>query len=82
MDQFYLNSDKYKAAQAADNCFVSPYAKANPQREDLAETMPVWFMTRYRKEQLEPGMYDKIVNSIPNRLAFIDSLNLDVSPNY
>ena len=82
MDQFYLNSDKYKAAQAADNYFVSPYAREFPQREDLAETMPVWFMTRYRKDQLEPELYEKICSSIPNRLAFIDGLNLDVSPNF
>jgi hypothetical protein len=45
-----LKSDEYKAAQEADNRFVSPYAKEFPEREDLAETMPVWFMTRYRKE--------------------------------
>jgi hypothetical protein len=44
--------------------------------------MPVWFMTRYRKEQLAPELYEKICNSIPNRLAFIDSLNLGVSPNF
>jgi hypothetical protein len=50
LDPDHLSSDEYKQAQSADDFFVSPYAKEHPQREDLAETIPVWFMVRHRKE--------------------------------
>ena len=50
LDPDNLMTEAYQAAQAADGCFVSPYAKEFPQREDLAETFAVWFMVRHRKK--------------------------------
>ena len=83
LDNPHLLSSSYKAAQAADsNNFVSPYAQQHPEREDLAETFEPWFLTRYRKDSMPTEMYDRITSLIPNRLSFLDSLNLDISPNY
>jgi hypothetical protein len=82
LDGAHLMSETYKAAQANDTHFVSPYGKEFPEREDLAESFEPWFILRYRKEQIGDQLAEKIMSMIPNRVAFFDSLNLDISPNY
>lgn len=81
IDPDHLLTPEYKRAIEADcGNFVSIYARDFPQREDMAETFEPWFITRYRKDKISQEVYDRITGMIPNRLAYFDSLNLDVSP--
>jgi hypothetical protein len=50
LDPVHLHTAHYRDIQKSDNNFVSPYAKENPDREDLAESFAPWFITRYRKD--------------------------------
>ena len=50
LDPNHLLKRRYQNAQKSDNNFVSPYARDNPNREDLAESFAPWFITRYRKD--------------------------------
>ena len=47
----------------------------------MSETFAVWFMQKYRAEQVDSDLLDKIRTSIPNRLAYFDNLDIDISPN-
>ena len=80
LDPNHLHTHRYQNAQKSDNNFVSPYALENPDREDLAESFAPWFITRYRKDQISEELYERITTMIPNRLKYLDSLNLDISP--
>jgi hypothetical protein len=80
LDASYASHRKWIAAQKSDAHFISKYAQDNPEREDLAETFLLWFAARHRPERLSTEQLQKIETSIPARLRFLDSLNLDLSP--
>lgn len=67
-------------AQQADPGFITPYAKDHPEREDLADTAVAWFAVRYRPDRISPSQYDAIIETIPNRLAYLDRYGFDMSP--
>ncbi len=72
---------KWAAQAASDPGFISSYAADNPMREDVAETFVpylVWKLgaaSGYTAAQLAA-----ISQQIPNRLAYLDSLALDLAP--
>jgi hypothetical protein len=71
---------RWLEAQAADGTFVSTYARDNPTREDVAETMVPYLAQRFRADRLAPGTVDTIRAAIPNRLRYLDCLGVTMEP--
>jgi hypothetical protein len=80
LDGLYANDPNWINSQKKDNTYISTYAKDFPEREDLAESFLAYFAVTYRKDRISTSSYDKIISTIPNRINFFDSLNLDMSP--
>jgi hypothetical protein len=76
----YNLSAEWKAAQQADNTFISVYARGNPEREDVAESYVAYVAIRYRVNRISKTDADKIVRAIPNRIAFFDAQQLPMAP--
>lgn len=79
LDSRHYNAG-YRAAQTADGNFISDYAQSNPGEEDLAESFGPWLAVRYRPDRISREDYLKIVNTIPNRLAYLDAQRFNISP--
>lgn len=79
-DADYAQSAGWIAAQNADGEFISTYARDNPVREDISESLLPYFAVRYRRDRISQADYDKITQAIPNRIAFLDGLTLDWYP--
>ncbi len=80
LDMLYADSADWQAAAAADGVFISDYARDYPQREDVAESILMYFAVRYVPDRLTPELHWLIVTTIPNRIAFFDEARLDMSP--
>jgi len=76
----YNLSAEWKAAQQADNTFISEYARDNPEREDVAESYVAYLAVRYRAARILKTDADKIVQAIPNRIAFFEAQQLAIHP--
>jgi hypothetical protein len=80
LDAAHAASAGWLSAQAKDVNFISSYARDNPAREDVAESVLTWLAVRYRASRIDPVQIAKIQQAIPNRLAYFDALNLVVLP--
>lgn len=80
LDPLYASHPDWLAAQQADPDFISTYARDFPDREDIAESFLTWLAVRHRADRIPASMKQTIESTIPNRLAFFDQLNLDLSP--
>ena len=80
LDSAHADAPGWLAAQAADPTFISTYARDHPDREDLAESFNAWLAVRHRRDRITQGMADTITSVIPHRLAYFDSLHLDLCP--
>ncbi len=80
LDMLYADSADWQAAQAADGVHISDYARDFPQREDVAESILMYFAVRYVPDRLTPELHWLIVTTIPNRIAYFDEERLDMSP--
>jgi hypothetical protein len=80
LDAAHAASAGWLSAQAKDVNFISTYARDNPTREDVAESVLPWLAVRYRASRISPAQITKIQRAIPNRLAYFDSLSLVVLP--
>ena len=80
LDRKYRSAPGWLAAQEADGAFISDYARDYTDFEDLAETFLVWFAARYHPERLSAAELKAILDTVPNRLAYLDEQNLDMSP--
>ena len=49
-------------------------------REDIAESFLTWLAVRYRSSTISQHDYDSIIQTIPNRLAYFDSIVCDLYP--
>ena len=49
-------------------------------REDVAESFNAWFAVRHRSDRVAKAMIETIERTIPNRIAYFDSLGLDMYP--
>lgn len=68
------------AAQAADQRFISNYARDFPAGEDLAETFLTYLAVRYRRDQVSEDYAANVICAVPNRLVYLESLNLTMAP--
>jgi hypothetical protein len=73
---------KWRVAQKADKNFISKYAKDNPYREDLPETVLWWIAVKYKADKISKSNYNKILENIPNRIKYLDNQNYDMFPLY
>ena len=80
LDAAHATSAGWLSAQVKDVNFISSYARDNPAREDVAESVLTWLAVRYRASRIDPAQVAKIQQAIPNRLAYFDALNLVVLP--
>lgn len=80
LDRAHKNSAGWRAAQRADGVFISTYARDNPWREDVAESILPYFAVRYRPGRLTDADRSAIRTAIPNRLRYFEELGLDMSP--
>jgi hypothetical protein len=70
----------WREAQTADAAFISTYARDNPTREDVAETMVPYLAQRFRADRLPPATVAAIRGAIPNRLRYLDCLGVTMAP--
>lgn len=77
----YLDeAPEYQTAAGLDPTFISTYARDNPLREDIAETILLYLAYRYRPERVSDDLIYTCSKIIPNRMAFFDEQNFDVYP--
>ena len=75
LDSYHSSSSDWIDAQLADSGnFISDYAKKHPKIEDVAETFPLCFALKYKRERLTEKIIQKIENSIPNRISYCNSV--------
>lgn len=72
LDAAHAEAPDWLSAQSADGGFVSTYARDHPFREDVAESFLPWLAVRYRPERVSVADRRKILDAIPNRLAYFD----------
>jgi uncharacterized protein YjdB len=80
LDSAHENTPGWLAAQVADPTYISTYARDHPEREDVAESFSAWLAVRHRRDRITEGMADTITSAIPHRLAYFDSLDLNLCP--
>jgi len=76
----YNLSEEWKAAQRADDTFISDYALRYPEREDVAESYVAYVAVRYRADRISKSVADLISRAIPHRIAFFDAQQLPMHP--
>jgi hypothetical protein len=64
----------------ADNYFISNYAKENPSREDISETLVIWFAVRFNPSSLGDAVVADLEKKFKNRFAVYDAQNWNTSP--
>ena len=80
LDDRWSRDPAWRFAQAADGAFITHYAKAHPNREDLAETALFSYVLLTTPERFSDSLAAKIRQLVPNRLAFFKRLFLDGQP--
>ncbi|MEL6675261.1 MAG: T9SS type A sorting domain-containing protein [Bacteroidota bacterium] len=80
LDADHAASAGWLAAQNQDPNFISTYARDNPNREDIAESFLPWLMVRHRASAISTQNFNLITQTIPNRLAYFDSIACDLYP--
>lgn len=79
LDLFHAYSGDWFMAQTEDANFISSYARDFRIREDVAESFLPWLALRYRRDRMPDSLARTIEDTIPNRLAYFDRLDLDLS---
>ncbi len=80
LDAAHASSAGWLTAQTKDGNFISTYARDNPTREDVAESFLTWLAVRYRSTRITQALANTIQQTIPNRMAYFDSLGLNLLP--
>ena len=70
LDDRWSRDPAWRFAQAADGAFITHYAKAHPNREDLAETALFSYVLLTTPARFSDSLVAKIRQLEPNRLAF------------
>ena len=80
LDEDHSASSGWINAQNLDPSFISTYARDNPEREDVAETFLLYMALRYRSERISSSLKAKILETIPNRIKYLDAQNFKMYP--
>ena len=76
----YLYNENWIVERNKDAKFISKYAYENPNREDISETFAVWLAVRNIENRLSADDYTKVTEGLSNRIAYLNSLNFNISP--
>lgn len=79
LDCLYKYTDGWSAAQQADGVFISQHAHDKPIAEDMAESF-LAYLALFRCDRVGEATCTTIMNTIPNRIAFFERLNLNLEP--
>jgi len=74
LDARYLGSRAWRAAQEADGDFITEYAAARPDREDMAESALFAYAMIKSEGRLPANVEAEVRQIMPNRLAFFEDL--------
>jgi hypothetical protein len=77
--QHALSIGWLRAAQN-DGTFISKYAQDNPKREDVSETFLLFMAVTQRADRISDELKQTILNTIPNRLAYLETQEWDYYP--
>lgn len=80
LDDVHATSDGWIKAQGLDPTFISTYARDNPTREDLAETILPYLAITYRSNRISSDVKEQILRAIPNRIQYLDNLAWNLHP--
>lgn len=80
LDAALASAPAWLAAQAADPDFISTYARDNPTREDVAESLVPWLALQCARDRIDPQVATTIEATIPNRLAVFDAAAIELAP--
>ena len=72
LDPHHYGEEWEKARSADANNYISLYAKDNPDREDIAETFPMYYALRYKASRVSTDLLRTIQNTVPNRIKYFD----------
>jgi hypothetical protein len=70
------------AAQQADPAFISTYARDNPTREDVAESLLMWYALRHRSDRIDASVIGATEEAMPNRLSYFDALPFETGSSF
>lgn len=76
LDPYYLDNADWLNAQSRDGRFISNYARQNPGREDIAESVLLYYGVAFRAERMDPAIVEAIKVTMPNRIKFFQQLDL------
>ena len=80
LDPTYANAIDWVDAQEKDKNFISIYAQQYPKREDVAETFLMYLAAVHRPDRISPGVREKILTAIPNRIRYLETRPWDLYP--
>ncbi len=80
LDADHASAPGWLAAQSADGTFISTYAEDFPESEDIAESIVPYIAVRYRSDRVSESLRDVILQTMPNRIDYFDSLGLSMYP--
>jgi len=80
LDAHHATAEGWLSAQKGDGRFISYYARANPGREDVAESFLMYFAVRHKRERMRASLLETVERTIPNRITYFDALKLDMRP--
>jgi hypothetical protein len=70
-----LVEERWLEAAKNDNYFISFYSESYPLREDIAETINVYLLYRFKSYMIDPDLIKMIERVIPNRIAYLDEFD-------
>lgn len=76
----YKESVEWAEAQTSDDAFISNYARDYPQDEDMPESFLAYVALRHKRDRIPDSTAAAIVETIPARIAFFDSLDFNMEP--
>lgn len=80
LDSYHSSAAGWLTAQRADVEFISTYARDNPNREDIAESFLLWFAVQHRNNTISQTDFNKITQTIPNRITYFNGQNFNLTP--
>ncbi len=80
LDAHHIRKPAWLTAQEKDPEFISSYARQNPHGEDFAESFTLYFALRYKPGRVDDEFKNLLRKTMPNRIAYFDTLELDLHP--
>jgi len=72
LDGYHAIAREWICAENDDRKFISTYARDNPGREDVAESVLPWLAVTYRANRINQNDVNTIKGTIPNRIAYFN----------